>query len=73
MNREPCIGGKRDFPDLEIPLLKCPLTEQLFKDPVVASDGLSYERAALSQKLAEGGSISLIIISWITNNEAGQP
>lgn len=63
MNREPCIGGKRDLPDLDIPLLKCPLTGHLFKDPVVASDGLSYERAALSKKFAEGGRISLFILS----------
>lgn len=57
MEREPCIGGKKDLPNLDIHLLKCPLTGHLFKDPVVASDGLSYERAALSQKLAEGGRI----------------
>tara|TARA_B110000046_G_scaffold542_1_gene650 strand:- start:3371 stop:3718 length:348 start_codon:yes stop_codon:yes gene_type:complete len=32
--------------------LRCPLTLSLFEDPVVASDGNTYERAALKQLFA---------------------
>jgi hypothetical protein len=29
--------------------LKCPLTQQIFIDPVIATDGLTYERAAITE------------------------
>jgi hypothetical protein len=29
--------------------LKCPLTQQIFVDPVIATDGLTYERAAITE------------------------
>lgn len=30
-------------------LLTCPITHELFKDPVVAGDGFTYERAAIQR------------------------
>ncbi|PNW74858.1 hypothetical protein CHLRE_12g507200v5 [Chlamydomonas reinhardtii] len=34
--------------------LVCPITQELFEDPVVAADGHSYERAAIARWLADG-------------------
>ena len=34
--------------------LLCPLTKQVFVDPVIASDGHTYERAAITNLVARG-------------------
>ena len=33
--------------------LTCPITKELMRDPVVASDGYTYERAAIEAWMAE--------------------
>ena len=40
-------------------LLRCPLTGEPFRDPVVASDGHTYERAAISSWICKGGASPL--------------
>jgi hypothetical protein len=39
--------------------LICPITYQIFRDPVVAGDGHTYERAAIVQWVAEHGTSPL--------------
>jgi hypothetical protein len=41
--------------DVEIDDLICPITLQVFRDPVVAADGRTYERAAIVQWISEHG------------------
>lgn len=36
----------------------CPITQMVFTDPVIASDGQSYERAAIEQWLDTGHTTS---------------
>lgn len=39
--------------DLDIELFICPLTNQIFNDPVIAEDGQLYERSAIEQWFSE--------------------
>ncbi|CAF1302099.1 unnamed protein product [Rotaria sordida] len=41
--------------DIEIDDLTCPITLQIFRDPVIAADGRTYERAAIVQWITEHG------------------
>lgn len=34
---------------LQSPLIVCPITKQLMKDPVMAEDGITYDRAAITE------------------------
>ena len=36
----------------------CPITHELFRDPVIASDGMTYERAAIREVLDSGNGLS---------------
>lgn len=36
-------------------LWKCPITLETFRDPVVAEDGQTYERSAITKWIIEGG------------------
>lgn len=45
-----------------VSLMNCPLTGKRLVDPVVASDGWSYERQAIVEKLAKG-TASLFVTS----------
>jgi len=38
--------------------LKCPLTHELFNDPVIAADGFSYEKVAIESWIRENGNTS---------------
>jgi hypothetical protein len=40
--------------------LACPLTKRLMRNPVVASDGYTYERAAIERWMASSGARSPI-------------
>jgi hypothetical protein len=42
------VEGKEDTP----PRFSCPITRQMYRDPVVASDGFTYERFALQRLLS---------------------
>ena len=46
--------------DTETEDLICPITLQIFRDPVVAADGRTYERAAIVQWIAEHGTSPFI-------------
>lgn len=43
----------------ELKSLRCPITKQLFRDPVIAGDGYTYERDAIVERLQQT-SISLV-------------
>ena len=47
---------------------KCPITHEMMKDPVVAADGYTYERAAIQQSLDSGNprspSTNLHLVNW---------
>lgn len=45
---------------LDRDLLKCPLTKQLMVDPVVHTDGVSYERVAIEGKLQAEGETAIL-------------
>ncbi len=45
-------------------MLKCPITEELFVDPVVGSDGNSYEREALVAKYGTAKPADIIISNF---------
>ncbi|GIL63149.1 hypothetical protein Vafri_17256 [Volvox africanus] len=48
-----------DGQELQLPpMFVCPITQELMRDPVVASDGFTYERAAIARWLAAGGRTS---------------
>jgi len=52
-------GGGSDGPmDALLDELKCPLTKQLFKEPVTAADGHTYEREAIEEYLNDYGGVS---------------
>lgn len=44
-----------------VSLMNCPLTGKRLVDPVVASDGWSYERQAIVEKLAKGTAHLLLL------------
>lgn len=46
-----CTQEEMEFPKA----LYCPLTNQLFEDPVVAADGETYEKAAYLERRADAG------------------
>ena len=52
--------SKRERPDVEeegtvqMTTLMCPITQEVFKDPVVAADGHSYERSAILRWFENG-------------------
>lgn len=70
--------------DDEPPLLLCPITQQLFFDPVVNATGQTYERAALlsywAHARAQGGqrrdpltntAVSAVIVpNWLARSQA---
>jgi hypothetical protein len=35
-------------------LLQCPITQELFQDPVMATDGYTYERTAIQKSFQRG-------------------
>ncbi|GIL88577.1 hypothetical protein Vretimale_15302 [Volvox reticuliferus] len=44
-----------DGQELQLPaMFVCPITQEMMRDPVVASDGFTYERAAIARWLAAG-------------------
>ena len=47
-------GGTYVDIDSEDPDLRCPITMDMFVDPVVASDGNTYERSAISTRNRRG-------------------
>ncbi|GFR50793.1 hypothetical protein Agub_g13058 [Astrephomene gubernaculifera] len=47
-------GGDRSFDDLEPDsLFLCPITLEVMEDPVIATDGYTYERSAITEWLAQ--------------------
>jgi len=50
----PCAPVLEDYP----PMFVCPITQELMKDPVIASDGHTYERAAIEKWTREGRNVS---------------
>eukprot|EP00887_Chlorella_sp_A99_P002896 scaffold6.g2896.t1 len=47
-----CAGPLRDLPDLSaIPAFMCPISLAQFEDPVVAADGITYERSEITDWL----------------------
>ena len=51
------IDGSADFAGVELQelnLMRCPITEAPFQDPVVASDGYTYERYAIEHWFQSG-------------------
>ena len=56
---EPCGGGGREWGEDEDVRLLCPITGELFKDPVLCvGDGHTYEREAVEKWFAKGHSTS---------------
>ena len=56
--------------------LKCPLTHELFNDPVIAADGFSYEKVAIErygQALLGFDSLNVRVCSWIRENGNTSP
>lgn len=49
--------------------LICPITMQLFKDPVIASDGYTYEREAMQQWLSTGHNRSPVTNEQLENTK----
>ena len=47
----------------------CPITHELMRDPVIASDGYSYERSAIAAWLGSGGDL----VSPMTNDPLLSP
>ncbi|GLI66350.1 hypothetical protein VaNZ11_010133 [Volvox africanus] len=48
-----------DGQELQLPaMFVCPITQEVMREPVVASDGFTYERAAIARWLAGGGRTS---------------
>lgn len=47
-------GQELDVPDMYI----CPITQEIMADPVVSSDGFSYERAAITKWIGSGRGVS---------------
>ena len=53
-------GGRSggDSMDVILDELKCPISQQLFQEPVTAADGHTYERAAIEEHIREVGKTS---------------
>lgn len=52
-----------------LPTFTCPLTKELFHDPVILSDGFTYERGAIEKWLADGNKRSPMTNMPLTSTE----
>lgn len=47
----------------------CPITREIMKDPVICSDGYTYERAAITSWMAKGKTLSPMTNATLVNKE----